>query len=150
MQFYSQTDPRWAKEKLGKSPCSIGRFGCTTSAICMVLSKLNFSLTPLEASKTFPYNSDGLIEWTKFKFIGVAFDRRVRGYGKSDEAFLKEWLKKGNLAIVEVRNKYIPCHWLAVDRFALTGLAGVDPLGGIPLRIKSKYEITGYALFRKI
>jgi len=150
MKLFSQTDPKWSHLKLGKSPCTMKRFGCTTTAICMILSKVGNELTPDKAAMSFPYNSDGLIEWGKLKLKGMMFVNRFRGFGKADEVKLKEWIKEGKFAIVEVRNKYIPYHWLAVDRVALTGLTGVDPLGGIPLRIKSKYEIIGYSLFQKI
>ncbi len=145
MKFYKQSDPRWSAIKMGSSSCTLGRFGCTTTAICMLMSRFYSTVTPGEAAKSFSYNADGLIEWAKCDFGPLKFIARVNAY---EDKRLREWLKDpNNCAIIQVRNKYIPFHWVAADRFSIIGLNIVDPIDAKPYRMASKYEPYGVAYF---
>lgn len=147
--MYSQTDPKWAQVKLGKSPCTIGRFGCTTTSICNIINDPKF--TPDVAAKKWAYTPDGLLDWQRSDFSPLKFVERVRGFDREKELKLKEWLKLGNKAILHVKNKYIPFHWIMADRVSILGfITGVDPLGAkLMSNVKSRYQIEGYALFFK-
>lgn len=145
--LYKQTNPEWKDVKMGKSNCSLGRFGCTTCSICMISSKFGAHLPPPVAAGKYVYTIDGLLDWSASDFSPLKFVARVRGY---DEKRLKEWLKdSNNTAIINVKNRWIPFHWVAADRFSIIGLNGFDPIDGMPLRLKRKYEILGFALFSR-
>ena len=45
---FSQIDPRWKTEKLGSSLQTIGGWGCAMVCACMVYSRFEPSITPLE------------------------------------------------------------------------------------------------------
>lgn len=144
MQFYNQLDPKYNGIMLGNTKYSINRWGCTTCSICMILSKYDSLITPDFAAKKWKYTDDGLIIWNQLFSNKVKFVQRLFGY---DETFLKGWIKdKNNTAIIEVNG----CHWLAVDRYSIIGLNAIDPLGGKPIRVFSKYKkITKMVLFTK-
>lgn len=150
MQFFSQTDLRWKKLNMGRSLCSLGRFGCTTCSVCMVISKKGTIINPDVAASKFKYTSDGLIDWIRTDFSPLKFIWRGYTWGGPDQKKVKDWLNSGKFAILKVRNKFIPAHWVAADRWGITGLGAIDPLGGVPMNpitFLLKYKITGYVLF---
>lgn len=137
MDFYKQSDPSWGNEKLGKSNCTMARFGCLTTAMAMIIGS-----NPLWCVKNFKYDNNGDLLWSS-NFGNFKFVQRL---GKDFD--IKGWLREPtHKAVVQVKNKYIGEHWLACDRVSIIGLNAIDPIDGLPVRVKRKYEITGYAIF---
>jgi len=142
MENFSQLDPKWAHVTLGASNFTIGRFGCTTTAICDVLQRLapSQALNPAKAAKLWSYTSEGLIIWSQSKFGPLKFERR--GYG-ADWAQIEAAAKSGGV-ILEVNHS----HWIAVREISDDKVKVLDPLGGIVYdNIPVKYTVTGYATF---
>lgn len=150
MQRLSQRDERWASVKLGKSPLTVGRFGCTITSICMLHSGFYGQeyIRPDQAAKTFSFTRSGLIQWGETNFPGMKFVKRGYGFHYAD---IKEFASKPNCGvIVEVENG---THWCAVHSwnswFSRPTL--IDPWTSKVLwNWKKTYRnITGYALFKK-
>lgn len=144
---FSQADPRWRSLKLGKTPFTIGRWGCTVTAICMIFSKFHkkSELTPDKGASLFSFDKEGRILWAKSNF-GMKWE--WRGYG-FDKAKIEEYTKdRYKAAIVEVDGY----HWCAVWQWLpVVGPVLFDPIDGTVLwNWKKRYkEITGYSLFKK-
>lgn len=143
MENFSQLDPRWAHTTLGRSIFTIGRFGCTTTAICDLIQRLapSASITPAQAAKLWAYTSEGLIIWGQSKFEPLKFEKR--GYG-ANWAEIEDAAQANKGIILEVNHS----HWVAVRGVNQGRVEILDPLGGtVHDSIPSRYTVTGYAIF---
>jgi hypothetical protein len=65
--IYLQTDPRWAKEKVGGSGESIRKVGCTVCCLSMALAQHGIRLNPAELNRKLKeadgYTQRGLVKW---------------------------------------------------------------------------------------
>lgn len=114
--IYSQRDPRWADQKLGKSESTIGDFGCTVSAIGMLFDK-----TP-EAMNLWLKSNDGftrdLVWWAKVPYFVERFycEKTVAPVER-----IREELRAGHAVLLAVHlgkdtNAYKVNHWvLCID-----------------------------------
>ncbi len=146
MSYFSQRDPRWSKDNLGVSALTVGRFGCTTTAISMLSSYFGCLRLPSElAHDANNYTQGGLVIWknltfAKMKFIG-------RDYVRNDEK-IREYLKdSGKAVILEVNNH---AHWVVGVKPTLVGndYVIVDPWDGRKKTLVKPYRnITGAAYF---
>ncbi len=148
MKRLCQRDPLWNTVSIGESGLSLGRYGCTITAICMIHSKFfnKGSIMPFEAAKQWSFTKQGLIEWTKSVFPNMKFVHR--GYTYDEKDISTYALQRSLGVIVEVDNS----HWCAVWQWIpLAGPILFDPWDGTVLwNWKKKYKkITGYALFKK-
>lgn len=146
MEGISQLDPRWAHVTVGKTNATLGRIGCTTTALCDLSHKLdpNSTITPAQAAKAWSYTADALILWTATQFESLTFLKRnymanwteIEDYAKADDRGL----------IIEVNHS----HWLAVRGISDAGkIVVMDPIdGNVYEGLPSKYSITGYATFK--
>lgn len=144
----SQRDPRWAQKKLGNSPLTIGRYGCTTTAICMGLSAFGVAITPdVIASNSTSYTTDGLILWTNLSLPRFKFLKRVN---VRDDAAIKASLAASDeFVILEVNHS----HWVLALGNTLFGndYKIADPWFGDKSTAVGRYkEITGSAHFKRI
>ena len=156
MILYSQRDPSWAELKLGDSPLTMGRYGCTTSCIAMLSTYFQpfIPYTPgsiINASQPrhLRYTAPGgLILWPSAKFEHFAFYRRV--YERND-AEIQRHMKDPNLAVIlEVANR---SHWVVgVSRNPITGSYKIaDPwIGDYATMARYKNDITGAAYFGRV
>ena len=84
MLYLSQRDPRWCEVKLGASKITVGRYGCTTTAVSMLSDYFGAWVRPDEiAHNAKNYTPDGLILWQNLSFPTMKFDKRT--YGEHDE-----------------------------------------------------------------
>jgi len=145
MKRLSQRDLRWAKQKLGKSNLTIGRFGCTTTCISMITDYFGNFTDPLSISRQAQhYTNDGLIIWKTFPEFAK------RGYGQNDKDIQDSLNDKNKAVILEVNNG---SHWVVAIRktlFSKNNYIVADPWFGKDVNCKNVYRnITGYALFHK-
>ena len=125
---------------------TVGRFGCTTTAISMLSSYFGCLRLPSElAHDANNYTQGGLVIWknltfAKMKFIG-------RDYVRNDEK-IREYLKdSGKAVILEVNNH---AHWVVGVKPTLVGndYVIVDPWDGRKKTLVKPYRnITGAAYF---
>jgi hypothetical protein len=150
MIYLSQNDKRWSADKLGSSPLTIGRYGCTTTCISMLSDYFKCYKNPKEiAHNVANYTKDGLIVWVNLKFDRMKFVRRE--YGRND-AKIDQALKNPNQAVIlEVNNR---SHWVVALRKTWFGLGSdyliLDPwTGRKEYALKKYHNITGSAFFAK-
>jgi len=148
MQSFCQRDPRWNDLKLGESCLTLGRFGCTTTAIADLSTYFGDNFTPELVAKTVTYTKDGLIIWQSCVFPHFQFSSRE--YGRNDKQ-LKNALYDPNQAVILQVNK--GSHWVVlvgtlIGRFGYYTIA--DPWFGDRTSIK-RYndDITGAAYFTR-
>jgi len=151
MKILSQRDPAWAETKMGASTLTLGRWGCTTTAVSMASDYFECYKSPLELAKNVHnYTQDGLILWWNLSFDKMQFVERIRGTTDELMPKIKEILKDPNrVAVVEVNNK---AHWVLAysTKWFSKDLAVADPwLGKIVPCLKTYKNITGLAIFMR-
>lgn len=115
---FKQTDERWKNVKLGSSNETIGKSGCTTTAVAMVNSfALKKEVTPKELAKTLSYSQSGMLFWpSEFQTTLVS--------SKSEAcSLIYSLLKKGKPVILGAKKENGSQHWVVV-----TGFSGGDSL----------------------
>lgn len=143
----SQRDIRWTNLKLLPSKLTMGRYGCTTSCVCMISDYFECYSDPRAAIDQYiKYNEDGLILWDKINFLNFRFEKRLAGWQLAEIA---ESLKNPDKAVIlQVANS---SHWVVAVR-RIPGTKHyfiVDPFDG-KLKTSYKYEnVTGSAHFVK-
>ncbi|MDQ3008822.1 MAG: hypothetical protein M3Q81_04475 [bacterium] len=140
--FYSQTDPRWSKEKLGFSTSSIGGYGCAITAVSNLHNALfNTNITPsqmnqeLKRVKAFSngrqIGKGNLIVWTR---VALAFPRLKFMYRDWNYSNSRVWswinLSPRVPVIVCAKTNFVPQHFFLF----IGGGKMVDSLDG---KIKS-------------
>lgn len=160
-QPYAQRDPRWAGKFLGASKLTVGRFGCTTCAICNGLRYFGVTLTPAQlAMNAACYTQEGyqdgagLIVWDKLILPGGF--RCVRRIGtrwepQRDDAAIQKSLKDPDeFVILQVDNGH---HWVLALRKTLFGndyKVEDSWFGDVRTAIGTYKNITGSAHFRRM
>lgn len=142
-----QLDRRWSDNYLGHSRATIGRWGCTTTSICMLISKFtsNYPL-PNEAARKWKYIASGRgagsLYWSS-NFEPLKFIKRGYWNNKSEISKYANSKKKGVLIAVNGDS-----HWLVVDEVKNGVVYVYDPINFNGLeRLSPRYRISGYALF---
>lgn len=122
----SQYDPRWSKVKMTPSNLTLGRYGCTTTAICMLSDYYRCFKYPDEAIDTnIKYTQDGLIIWSLINFPKFKFAERVHGHHL---AKIRESLKNPKTSVILAINNN--SHWVTACRVLGNYYLVVDPWGG--------------------
>jgi hypothetical protein len=153
MTWYSQSDKRWAKEKLGFSNLTIGNYGCTVTSIANWLKFFGIDVTPqavndrLRAVNGFANDSFGnkaLVIWTKLPkaFPTIKFIWRNYIYDNLKVSWYV-YVKRIPV-LVECRVKNFR-HWVLF----IGNRKMVDPLIGGE-RSTSTWPLTGYTLLEKV
>lgn len=103
---FAQADRRWADDRLGPTPASLGAEGCAVAAAAMVLASYGADLDPGRLNKFLTdhegYTERGWLYWEK----ASAFPPSVAEHIYEDDAshFLIDWnLLRGNPVIVRLR-----------------------------------------------
>lgn len=151
MKILSQRDPAWAETKIGATTLTLGRWGCTTTAVSMASDYFNCYKSPLELAKNVHnYNEEGEILWWNLKFDNMQFVKRMKGTTADLMPKIKEILKDPDrVAVVEVNNK---SHWVLAysTRWFSNDLAVADPWYGKVVPVLKLYKnLTGLAVFRR-
>lgn len=153
MRILSQNDPQWSRLKLGNSPLTVGRFGCTTTCISMLSDYFKCYRTPADiASARNPYlkytdvnhpQGPGLIIWESFKLPPMLFGKRLRELNHAEIQISLKDPKKA--VILEVEHR----HWVvAVGKVPFTNVYRIfDPWDGKKKFSTSYKSITGSAHF---
>lgn len=143
MILLNQFDLRWTNVKMLPSNLTLGRYGCTTTAICMLSDYFKCFVIPPQAVNTnIKYTKDGLIIWESINFPNFKFNGRYRQY---DPSKIDVALKDPKQAVIFNINK--GAHWVAGVRLLPFGYYKIyDPWGG-KSRIINRKEIVGFATF---
>lgn len=104
--YYSQTDSRWSWVTLGSSGQTIGKIGCTTTALAMAESyRLGKTIYPDAMSKKLGYTSSGSLYWPN-NYEGVTSGLNLKA--------IYEYLKQGKPVIVGFTNRSGGQHWAVI------------------------------------
>ena len=125
----AQRDPRWAATLLGSSTLTVGRYGCTTTAMCNGLKYFGIYITPNDLARnvdnyTKPGNQQGpgLIDWGHLQLPGgFYFVKRIGSHAAPvrDDAAINVSLKDPNqFVLLEVDYGQ---HWVLAVGHTLFG-----------------------------
>jgi len=148
MKFFSQRDPRWSYLKLGKSPCTVYQYGCTTSCIADGGTYYGEEIDPGQLSKRLEYTSTGLLLWQS---IGKVF-KRMQFFWRfytHDEKLISEALKHPNKVVL--LNVDRGKHWVfLLGKVPLLGYRCMDPWA-FPTKVRyyKGTEVSGGAVLIK-
>lgn len=148
MIYLSQRDPRWSTWLLGKSKLTVGRFGCTTTAISMLSDYFGGFVAPKDLAKDENlYTTGGLIIWGNLNLPTMKFVKRLRY--RNDTEIQKSLNNLNEGVILEVD---YGSHWIVAVRKNLwrTDYICVDPWTGKVCNAIGDYKnITGSAHFTR-
>ena len=129
--IYSQKDPRWAADRLGKTSDTMGSDGCLVTATSMALNKLGFQTNPKDLNQrltsTDSYTDKGWLIWDGIR--RVTEGRAVATYyDKVDAPTINSCMARGHYPMVQF---YLPngrSHWAMIVKHDSRGYHMRDPL----------------------
>lgn len=126
----------------------LSRFGCLICAICSGWSRLypKGNLKPLEASKTWSFTRDGLLNWRRTNFDGMEFVDRI--YNPPSDVECDYWIRsKDRFMVLELDHG---AHWVMAYYYPFSlgwkWIITIDSWGG---KIRRAGQVTGYATFER-
>lgn len=148
MLLYSQRDPRWRSEQVGKSGRTMAQIGCLITCIAMLSSYFKPTRTPFDILHAAKFTPNGLLYWNSLKLQGFRFYKRV--YSRED-MFIQHHLSNPDLAVVlQVAEA---THWVVGIGKTLIGNSYriADPLlGDRSSMARYQESITGAAYFQRV
>lgn len=100
--FYSQKDPRWGSDEIGRSKSLMKDWGCAVTAVAMVFKYHGDGVTPkklADSSSLFLYD---LIKWPSSWSGGITLVSSIR-HGNISWSTIDKEIKNGNPVIVYIR-----------------------------------------------
>lgn len=159
MIYPSQLDERWRGTFLGKSRCTCGRYGCTSTCVCCLTSFYGKYISPdvlirediYTHKKAYPKLEEGLILWAKLNEAlekhGIPMKWIWRKYHVESFAELKDIVKHPTKSAI--LNIAYGKHWVTLLNYDLFRTVVVhDPWLGMKRKIKWT-EAIGYSVFDK-
>jgi len=151
MLYLQQGDPRWNRNRLGRSWLTVGKFGCTSVCVSMLSDYFGEYKNPaqLAADKNL-YTSQGLLIWNQLNKIFKKFEwdgRRIRRYDR--KAVLESLNNPNTACILEVNHGQ---HWVVPFRSLQNTeeILIIDPwTGRVGGAIGDYRGITGSSHFRR-
>ncbi len=150
---YSQKDPKWASDRLGKTSDTMGRDGCLVTAAAMALTNLGFQTNPKDLNKrltaTKSYTNRGWLIWDGIRRVT---DGRAKAtyYDKVDAETIDACMTRGDYPMVQF---YLPngrSHWAMIVRHDARGYHMRDPLQISEKPLIFPAGINGYRALRCI
>ncbi len=104
--YFQQTDSRWSWVTLGASGQTIGKIGCTTTALAMSESyRRGKTIYPDAMAKSLSYTSSGSLYWPE-NYVGVTNGLDLKA--------IYEYLRAGKPVIVGFSNRSGGQHWAII------------------------------------
>lgn len=147
MILYSQKDPRWSYEFIGRTKYTIGKFGCLITCIAMLTTYFRPDKTPDRVSYILKFTDQALLIWDSCIFENFRFYHRA--YHPS-LALIKEAIKDKDRAVV--LQVHGGTHWVVATGINwLTGKIQIaDPLYGDRATMdRYNNTINGAAFFKR-
>lgn len=158
---FSQTDPRWASNKLGTSNTTIGGYGCLMTDVAMLLTNLGKDTNPAKLNsdlirvggylygnrliydKVRTIYPDVAVDWANFidcEKVPAPLDK------------IRALLRKRRLVIVKVDYKPATApvdeHWVLLDGEAGNDFYATDPIDGRRVLFSVRYGDPARYIFR--
>lgn len=144
MLWLSQRDARWSKNKIGNTPLTVGRWGCTLTCMSMFSSFFGCFRDPATiAADVKLFTPQSLIIWSQLERVfggKMRFSKRL--YKRDDKSIKESLLNNPKEAVaLEVANG---SHWVAVVGVYGNDYYCIDPLDGKKkLVVRTFGNITG-------
>lgn len=128
---YSQKDPRWGKDRLGRGGDTLAREGCVVTSVAMAMTNSGFSIDPGDLNRRLTQTDNlthsGLLKW---KGVSEVSGGRVKAtfYDTVSEPLIQGCLAKGDYPLVRF---YLPngrSHWAMILGRSNKGYHMRDPL----------------------
>ncbi|MGJ8558681.1 MAG: hypothetical protein ACSHX3_00450 [Litorimonas sp.] len=128
---YSQKDPRWGQDTLGRKGGSLAREGCVLTSAAMAMTNLGYDIDPGELNRRLTQSDNltpsGLLKW---KGIADVSGGAVKAtfYETVSEPLIQSCLVKGDYPLVRF---YLPngrSHWAMILGRSENGYHMRDPL----------------------
>ncbi|MEO0414240.1 MAG: C39 family peptidase, partial [Verrucomicrobiota bacterium] len=115
--YFSQKDPRWANDELGKSGGTLGGYGCTLCSATMSLHAFGIDADPKALNQHFTetggYTESGWLIWEALrKYAGNDFEMVVKP--SATHAYLDQQLKNQTPVIAKVLWQGQIWHWVLI------------------------------------
>lgn len=131
---YKQTDSRWANTKIGSTSYTIGKIGCTTTALAMTESyRTGTTIYPNEISKRLSYSSSGSLYWPSNYSTTQDFSNYLER--------IYNLIQQGKPVIIGAKKANGTQHWVVV-----TGVYSVNTLSTSAFTINDPGTSTRTAL----
>ena len=151
---WKQGDSRWEALHLGRSPYTMGGYGCAVTSLASLLVHAgNFTDSEFDPgifcrlmSQYDGFGSDGDIIWGRVSKIAPGFTFKgtyyFEGVVPNEEKFakIKELYNEGYYLIIDVRNSG---HWVAIDRIENDIIYSMDPGGNRNPDVFKQYDPKG-------
>jgi hypothetical protein len=147
MEILKQGDNRWNRFTIGKTKFTLGRWGCTITSLCMMLSKFTLAYPmPDAAAKQWKFDSSGRIIW---KTTDFQFAKFIWRYAYNNVTAIEKYGNDPNKGVIVEVDNY---HWCCVNRVVGGKPVLYDPLTGEELLdYRKRYKrITKTVCFDKI
>lgn len=147
MIYLSQRNPKWAAVKMGDTPFTVGRYGCTLTALSMATDYFKKFKgewkSPNYLATNLKFTKGGLVIWGSLPLLlNCRLLQRVYSYSKD---LLNAALKSPyRAALLQVEG----FHWvIATGRNWFGNIIAVDPWTGEKITVLKQYHsITGMAI----
>jgi len=141
VQTLSQRDTRWANQKLGTSSVTIGSYGCTITAISILLETTP-NIVNNKMISGGGYANQNLVNWSKLPIVFSKIKKATR-YQAYNNDIVSDAIKKYGGCLVEVDGKRIGAnrHWVLY----IGDQKMIDPWFGT-VKATSYYPATGCAV----
>lgn len=143
MIILSQRSRDWKDVLLTPSNLTCGRYGCTTTSLCMLSDYFGCFTTPKDAiGNNIKYTKDGLIIWQAINWPKFAFEKRLNTF---DPVEIEKSLKDPKKAVIlEVDHS----HWVvALSKNIFGGYNIADPWSASKTTTRKYRSVTGSAHF---
>lgn len=151
MIYLSQNSLPWGPVKLGNTPLTVGRYGCTITCLSMLSDYFKDFKDPGFLAKNLKFTSDSLVIWGSLPAVlPYGLERRI--YSRNDFE-IRTSLKDPNKAVI--LNVNDGAHWVvALKETFLPGLKRphyvvLDPWDGKKKTTRDFRNIVGSAHFIK-
>ena len=142
--YYSQRDSRWGDQNIGNTKTSMKSYGCAVTAVAMVFTYHNDSITPGALAKKKIFSSD-LINWPSSSFGGEVSLSGGYSHGNISWSTIDSELKKKNPVIVYIqKTKGSGGHYVVIHTKMSNGKYIVhDPYWGANLYLDTSRALVG-------
>ena len=132
MKYYSQKDTKWAKEYIGKTKYTIGKYGCYITSLAMLLDK-----TPLQLNNE-------LIRGFCFDHVGLLLnDKAAKLLGRKYSKVKKSTIFPCIGETDHYKKMGYPQHFFVL----LDNKTRIDPLDLAPLPEPNDYNVVSMRIF---
>ena len=150
---YSQIDPRWKSDRLGKTNDTMGSDGCLVTSAAMALTNLGFQTSPKDLNKrlthTKSYTKNGWLIWDGIRRV-TGGRAKATFYDKVDASTIAACMRRGDYPMVQF---YLPngrSHWAMIVKHDARGYHMRDPLRTSSKPLLFPAGIKGYRAVRCI